>query len=69
MAQKIKIINNSSRELPEELALVIFNPDETLTKINNTADEYNLKVKEYERILEDDKIVEETIVIGDGFSN
>lgn len=69
MSWKIKIINNTSRELPEELADAIMDVDGTLTKINDVAAEYNIKVKEYERILNGDNIKEETFILSDSFSN
>lgn len=70
MAQKIKIVNNSSRELPEEVVKAILDPDETLTKINDVTAEYNLKVKEYDRFLDEmANITEETFIIGDSFGD
>lgn len=70
MAQKIKIVNNSSRELPEEVVNAILDPDETLTKINDVTAEYNLKVKEYDRFLDEmANITEETFIIGDSFGD
>lgn len=59
---KIRIVNNSSRELPEELAEACI--EKSLTTVNNIAEEYLLKVKEYEQIIEDNNIVEIIYTIG-----
>lgn len=60
---KVTIKNKSRREIPEELADTIKTCK--LDEINRIAEEYNLKVIEYSRELENAKVTEEIFVIGD----
>lgn len=60
---KIRVINKSSRELPEELADACMQL--TITDVNNVADEYNLKIVEYEKIFDDGELLEVIYTIGD----
>lgn len=60
---KITIKNKSRREIPEELADAI--QAQPLDEINRIAAEYNLKLIEYGRELENAKVTEEIFVIGD----
>lgn len=55
----LKIINRSSKDIPEELLDAIFN--KTLDEANDICAEWNMKIIEFER----DKNKKETIVIGD----
>lgn len=60
---KYKVINKSHRELPEEIANACGNM--SIGEINDIAEEYNLKIIEYEKVFEECKLVEETFTIGD----
>lgn len=63
---KITIKNESIREIPEELAETIYTLN--LDEINRVAAEYNLKIIEYCRELDNAKIIEEIFVIGDYYA-
>lgn len=60
---KVTIKNKSHRDIPEELADAL--SVQRLDEINRIANEYNLKILEYSRELENTKIIEEIFVIGD----
>ena len=63
--EKIKYVNKSSREIPPEL-MALSDSEITYEKINEVLDEYNLRVKEYERVFDSNqKTVEQIFVIGD----
>ena len=50
---KVKIINNSSREIPQELTEeMMFKP---LSEVQQILEEYNLKCHSYEMVYDDDK--------------
>lgn len=60
---KVKIINNSSREIPQELTEeMIF---KSLTEVQQILDEYNLKCYSYEMVYDDKKLLEQIITIID----
>lgn len=63
MCKKVKIVNKSSRELPEEAVDAI--SFKTLTDANEVLEEYNLKILEMEREFEDGNLVTQTITISD----
>ena len=63
MCKKVKIVNKSSRELPEEAVDAI--SFKTLTDANEVLEEYNLKILEMEREFEDGSLVTQTITISD----
>ena len=63
MCKKVKIVNKSSRELPEEAVDAI--SFKTLTDANEVLEEYNLKILEMEREFEDGSLVTQTITIAD----
>lgn len=63
MCKKVKIVNKSSRELPEEAVDAI--SFKTLTDANEVLEEYNLKILEMEREFEDGKLVTQTLTITD----
>lgn len=63
MCKKVKIVNKSSRELPEEVVDAI--SFKTLTDVNEVLEEYNLKILEMERDIEDEKLVIQTFTIAD----
>lgn len=63
MCKKVKIVNKSSRELPEEAVDAI--SFRTLTDANEILEEYNLKISEMEREIEDGKLVTQTLTITD----
>lgn len=63
MCKKVKIVNKSSRELPEEVVDAI--SFKTLTDVNEVLEEYNLKILEMERDIEDEKLVTQTFTIAD----
>ena len=63
MCMKVKVINNSSRELPEEaMDAITF---KTLSEANNILAEYNLKIVEMERELDNGHLLSQTITIDD----
>ena len=65
---KIKVINESSKGLPQELLSAISNFKDFDT-INDTAEAWNLKVKSIDFIYtEDEKLKEQKIIISDNFS-
>lgn len=65
---KIKVINESSKGLPQELLSAISSFKDFDT-INDTAEAWNLKVKSIDFIYtEDEKLKEQKIIIGDNFS-
>lgn len=63
MCKKVKIVNKSSRELPEEAVDAI--SFKTLTDANEVLEEYNLKILEMEREFEDGSLVTQTFTITD----
>ena len=63
MCKKVKIVNKSSRELPEEVVDAI--SFKTLTDVNEVLEEYNLKILEMERDIEDETLVTQTFTIAD----
>ena len=63
MCKKVKVINNSSRELPEEAIDAI--TYKTLSEANNILAEYNLKIVEMERELDNGHLLSQTITIAD----
>lgn len=63
MCKKVKIVNKSSRELPEEAVDAI--SFKTLTDANEILEEYNLKILEMEREFEDGSLVTQTFTIAD----
>ena len=62
MCVKVKIVNKSKRELPEEVIEAL--TFKTVSEANDILDEYNLKIVEYERVLKDAKIKEQIFTIG-----
>ena len=56
---KVKIINNSSREIPQELTEDMIKP---LSEVQQILEEYNLKCHSYEIIYDDDKKLSEQII-------
>lgn len=67
MRVKIKIKNNSSRDIPEELVEDL--QFKTLDQINEIAEEYNLKVIEMTRGYDDDgHFVENELTFGDRYA-
>ena len=65
---KIKVINESSKGLPQELLSAISSFKDFDT-INDIAEEWNLKVKSIDFIYtEDEKLREQKIIIGNDFS-
>lgn len=57
---KYKIINNSSREIPQELTEeMMFRP---LSEVQQILEEYNLKCHSFEMIYDDDKKLSEQII-------
>ena len=57
---KVKIINNSSREIPQELTEKMnFKP---LSEVQQILEEYNLKCQSYEMVYDDDKKLSEQII-------
>ncbi len=57
---KVKIINNSSREIPQELTEeMMFKP---LYEVQQILEEYNLKCHSYEMVYDDDKKLSEQII-------
>lgn len=63
MCKKIRIVNKSTRELPEEAIDAI--SFKSLTEANEVLEEYNLKISEMEREFEDGKLSSQTIVLID----
>ena len=63
MCKKVKIVNKSSRELPEEAVDAI--SFKTLTDANEVLEEYNLKILEMEREFEDGSLITQTFTIAD----
>lgn len=62
MCVKVKIKNQSKRELPEEVIdALTFN---SISEANDILEEYNLKLIEYERVLKDAKVVEQVFIVG-----
>lgn len=61
---KVKIINNSSREIPQELTEEMnFKP---LSEVQQILEEYNLKCQSYEMVYDDNKeLTEQIITIND----
>ena len=67
MSIKIKIKNNSSRDIPEVLVENL--QFKTLDQINEIAEEYNLKVIEVTREYDDDGyFVENELTFGDRYA-
>lgn len=65
---KIKIINESSKGLPQELLSAISNFKD-FDEINDIVEAWNLKVKSIDFIYtEDEKLKEQKIIIGNNFS-
>ena len=56
---KVKIINKSSREIPQELTENAFMP---LSEVLQILEEYNLKCHSYEMVYDDDKKLSEQII-------
>lgn len=57
---KVKIINNSSREIPQELTEdMMIKP---LSEVQQILEEYNLKCNSYEMVYDDDKKLSEQII-------
>lgn len=56
---KVKIINNSSREIPQELTENAFMP---LSEVQRILEEYNLKCHSYEMVYNDKKELSEQII-------
>lgn len=57
---KVKIINNSSREIPQELTEeMMFKP---LSEVQRILEEYNLKCHSYEMVYNDKKELSEQII-------
>lgn len=56
---KVKIINKSSREIPQELTENAFMP---LSEVQQILEEYNLKCHSYEMVYDDDKKLSEQII-------
>ena len=57
---KVKIINNSSREIPQELTEeMMIKP---LSEVQQILEEYNLKCQSYEMVYDDDKKLSEQII-------
>ena len=65
MCKKIRIVNKSTRELPEEAIDAI--SFKSLTEANEVLEEYNLKISEMEREFEDGKLSSQTIVLVDTY--
>ena len=65
MCKKIRIVNKSTRELPEEAIDAI--SFKSLTEANEILEEYNLKISEMEREFEDGKLSSQTIVLVDTY--
>lgn len=63
MCKKVRIINKSSRELPEEAIDAI--SFRSLTEANEVLEEYNLKIYEMEREFEDGKLSSQTLTLVD----
>ena len=63
LRKKVKIVNKSSRELPEEAVDAI--SFRTLTDANEILEEYNLKISEMEREIEDGHLINQTLTITD----
>jgi hypothetical protein len=63
MCKKVKIVNKSSRELPEEAVDAI--SFKTLTDANEVLEEYNLKILEMEREFEDGSLITQIFTIAD----
>lgn len=61
MYTKIKITNNSNRDIPQEAvdAITFKNIDDANAVLNS----YNLKIAECERVLKENKIVEQNVVV------
>ena len=57
---KVKIINNSSREIPQELTEVMM--IKPLSEVQQILEEYNLKCQSYEMVYDDDKKLSEQII-------
>lgn len=57
---KVKIINNSSREIPQELTEEMM--IKTLSEVQQILEEYNLKCHSYEMVYDDDKKLSEQII-------
>ena len=60
---KVKIINNSSREIPQELTEEMnFKP---LSEVQQILEEYNLKCQSYEMVYDNKELSEQIITIND----
>ena len=57
---KVKIINNSSREIPQELTEEMM--FKQLSEVQQILEEYNLKCQSYEMVYDDDKKLSEQII-------
>lgn len=57
---KVKIINNSSREIPQELTEEMM--FKSLSEVQQILEEYNLKCQSYEMVYDDDKKLSEQII-------
>lgn len=66
MCVKIKIKNNSSRDIPEELVEDL--QFKTLDQINEIAEQYNLKVIEMSREYNNGHLVENELTFGDRYA-
>lgn len=60
---KYKVINKSNRELPEELVNACTGC--SIGEINAVAEDYNLKLIEYEKVFNNNIVDEEIYTIGD----
>lgn len=60
---KVKIINNSSREIPQELTEdMMIKP---LSEVQQILEEYNLKCQSYEMVYDNKELSEQIITIND----
>ena len=60
---KVKLINESSRELPGEIMdKCIFS---NTSELSEMAEEYNLRIKCFEKVFNDGVLVEQIITFGD----
>ena len=57
---KVKIINNSNREIPQELTEEMM--FKSLSEVQQILEEYNLKCQSYEMVYDDDKKLSEQII-------
>lgn len=64
MRKKVKIVNNSSKVLNEEITYACMH--ETISEASDVLSAYNLKIHELERIFDkDDNVLETIITIAD----